>query len=80
MTDNSIQFTNRAQDRYPRKHPFQRVWVADGIVHRLTQVGHPWTNGQGERMNGLLKTATVKRYNYATHQALQEHLHSFVMA
>ena len=80
LTDSGIQFTSRAQDGYTRSHPFQGICVADGIAHRLAQGGHPWTNGQVERMNGLLKTATVKRYNYARDQVLKEHLHGFVLA
>ena len=61
-------------------HPLKRVCIVQGIAHRLTQVGHPWSNGQVERMNGLLKSATVKRYNHATDQTLKEDLHSFVLA
>ena len=80
LTDNGIQFTHRLQDRYTRRHPFQGVCVAHGIEHRLTQVGHRWTNGQAEGMNELLKTATVKRYNYARDEGLKEDLHRFMMA
>ena len=80
LTDNGIQFAHRAQDIYTSKHPFQRVCAADGIEHGLTQVVHPWTNGQVEGMNGLLKSATVKRYYYATHECLKKHLYSFVLA
>lgn len=74
LTDNGIQFTNRAQDRYTGRHPFQGVCVAHGIAHRLRQGGLTWTNGQVEQMNGLLKIATVKRYNYARDQRLKEDL------
>ena len=43
-------------------------------------MGHPWSNGQVERMNGLVKVATVKGYYYGRHQGLREHLASFVLA
>ena len=36
-----------------------------GIDHRCTQVAHPWTNGQDERMNRIVKEAIVRRYHYA---------------
>ena len=68
---NLIQFSNRAQDRYTRHHPFQGVCVAHGIEHRLTQMGHRWTSGQVGGMNELLKTATVKRYNYARDEGVR---------
>lgn len=80
LTDNGIQFTNRKQDRYAFRHLFDRVCAEHGIEHRLTQVGHPWTNGQVERMNRTLKEATVKRYHYASHAELREHLAAFVLA
>ena len=44
------------------------------------QVNHPWTNGQVERMNRTLKEATVKKYHYATHQQLKQHLYHFLNA
>jgi transposase InsO family protein len=52
----------------------------NNIEHRLTQPGHPWTNGQVERMNRTLKEATVKRYYYENHQQLKDHLHNFLNA
>ena len=80
LTDNGIQFTHRAQDRYAFRHLFDRVCAEHGIEHRLTKVGHPWTNGQVERMNRTLKEATVKRYHYGSHAELREHLSSFLLA
>jgi hypothetical protein len=37
-------------------------------------------NGQVERMNRTIKDATVKRYHYASHDELRQHLHLFVQA
>ncbi|BDA83646.1 hypothetical protein Sa4125_11880 [Aureimonas sp. SA4125] len=67
LTDNGIQFTNRACDRYAFHHIFDRVCDENGIEHRLTKVKHPWTNGQVERMNRTIKDATVKRFHYDDH-------------
>ncbi|KUZ71887.1 hypothetical protein WI38_26815 [Burkholderia ubonensis] len=80
LTDNGIQFTNRARDRFAFEHIFSRTCRESGIEHRLTKVKHPWTNGQVERMNRTIKEATVKRYHYETHSQLEIHLHDFIQA
>jgi len=43
----------RTDDGKP--HMFDMRCRENGIEHRLTQVRHPWTNGQVERMNRTLK-------------------------
>jgi transposase InsO family protein len=45
LTDNGIQFTNRALDAHAFAHIFDRVCCENGIEHRLTKVRHPWING-----------------------------------
>jgi transposase InsO family protein len=59
-TDHGIQFTNRQRDSYAFAPSFDRVGHEHGLAHRLTQVHHPWTNGQVERMHRTLQEATVK--------------------
>jgi hypothetical protein len=80
LTDNGIEFTHRKQDKYAFEHIFGRTCRELSIEHRLTQVKHPWTNGQVERMNRTIKEATVKRYYYDSHQQLEDHLNDFVRA
>jgi transposase InsO family protein len=80
LTDNGIQFTNRALDARAFAHIFDRVCSENGIEHRLTKVRHPWTNGQVERMNRTIKEATVKRFHYDDHGQLQRHLADFIDA
>jgi len=80
LTDNGIQFTNRKQDKYAFEHIFARTCRELSIEHRLTQVKHPWTNGQVERMNRTIKEATVKRYHDDSHRQLESHLHDFIQA
>lgn len=80
LTDNGIQFTNRACDRYAGDHIFGRVCTEHGIEHRLTKIKHPWTNGQVERMNRTIKEATVKRFHYEDHEQLRQHLADFINA
>jgi transposase InsO family protein len=80
LTDNGIQFTNRTRDIHDFGHIFNRVCDENGIEHRLTQVKHPWTNGQVERMNRTIKEATVKRFHYDDHDQLRAHLADFIAA
>ena len=80
LSDNGIQFTHRKRDRFAFEHIFDRLCKDNGIAQRLTQVTHPWTNGQVERMNRTIKEATVKRYHYDTHAQLEAHLKDFVAA
>jgi transposase InsO family protein len=41
LTDNGIQFTNRALDAHAFAHILDRVCSENGIEHRLTKVRHP---------------------------------------
>ena len=85
LTDNGVQFGDMPQNRSGptarhRLHRFDRICREHQIKHRLTRPKHPWTNGQVERMNRTLKDATVRRYHYATHQQLSQHLAAFLNA
>ena len=80
LTDNGIQFANRARDIHDAGHVFDRICHENGIQHRLTKVKHPWTNGQVERMNRTIKEATVKRFHYDDHDQFRKHLSDFVTA
>ena len=85
LTDNGIQFADLPKNRNGptatfRGHPFDRVCWAHGIEHRLTKPGHPWTNGQVERMNRTIKEATVHRYFYQNREQLERHLDTFICA
>jgi hypothetical protein len=42
----------------------------NGIEHWLTKIGHPWKDGQLERMNRMIKEVTVKRYRHNGHRRL----------
>ena len=80
LTDNGIQFTNRARDAHISAHIFRRVCDEHGIEHRLTKVNHLWTSGQVERVNRAIKEATIRRYHYADHDQLRTHLRDFLDA
>ncbi len=57
LTDNGLQFTHKPGTSTYSMHAFDRVCLANGIEHQLTQPNHPWTNGQVERMNRTIKNA-----------------------
>lgn len=61
-------------------HMFDMRCRENGIEHRLTEIKHPWTNGQVERMNQTIKEATVKRYHYDSHAEVTAHLQDFINA
>jgi len=63
-----------------RAHAFEYACAQNDVDHRLTKPRHPWTNGQVERMNRTIKDATVKRYDYDSHDQLRQHLADFVSA
>jgi transposase InsO family protein len=48
LTDNGIQFTNRALDARAFAHVFDRVCRKNGIEHRLMKARHPRMSGQVE--------------------------------
>jgi transposase InsO family protein len=79
LTDNGIQFTNH-HHKNAFTHIFERICNEHHIEHRKTNVKHPWTNGQVERMNRTLKEATVNSFHYASHDELKQHLHAYLMA
>jgi transposase InsO family protein len=94
LTDNGTHFTDptgdgwtpediramRAEEVPFRCHSFEAACADLDIEHRLTKPRHPWTNGQVERMNRTVKDATVKRFHYASHDQLSQHLADFVAA
>ncbi len=56
---------------------FDMICEVNDIEHRLTQPNHPLTNGQVERVNRTIK-ATVKRFQYDSHDQLGGHLADFL--
>ena len=80
LTDNGRQFTHLKTDKWVSLHVFDRMCKKESIKHRLTKVCHPWTNGQVERMNRIIKTATTYKYFYSTAKQLEQHLNCFFNA
>ncbi|WP_420805332.1 integrase core domain-containing protein [Holospora obtusa] len=49
------------------------------IEHRLTNFKHPWTNGQVEVSNRILKHYATKAYFYKNLDGLKFHMMTFVL-
>lgn len=82
LTDNGSQFTYALLAEHLRpqsKHPFDVICEREKIEHRLTKFRHPWTNGQVEVTNKMIKQYTTKTYHYDNEKQLKEHLMAFVM-
>ena len=70
----------RAEKVPVRCHSFEAACADLDVEHRLTKPRHPWTKGQGERMNRTIKEATVRRYHSDSHDQLRQHLADCVAA
>jgi len=82
LTDNGAQFTYNllASHLQPnKKHAFTALCEQLGIEHRTTQFRHPWTNGQVEITNKIIKQATTKQFHYETPDDLKVHLQTFIL-
>ena len=55
LTDDGIQFFATLQLRTDGQRQQHVRSAVVGIQHRLTPIRHPWSNGQGERMNRSIK-------------------------
>jgi len=83
LTDNGAQFTYELLAKHLRPknkiHPFDALCQKHKIEHRLTKFRHPWTNGQVEIMNKIIKSHTVKLYHYDSLEELKKHVMSFLL-
>lgn len=83
LTDNGAQFTyallvERLRPK-TKIHIFDQYCQSEGIEHRLTKFRHPWTNGQVEVMNRVIKAHTPRRYFYENVEELKKHLMAFIL-
>jgi transposase-like protein len=82
LTDNGQQFTYRGMNKQLRpklkRHPFTAALLAAGVKHKLTAFYSPQTNGQVEKMNDILKSATIKMFEYQTVSQFKASLASFL--
>ena len=78
LSDNGPEFTNRRYKRSPSGakvvHPLDALCANEGIHRRYTKPYTPATNGMAERFVGLCKQATVSRFRYSSHAAIEADL------
>ena len=82
LTDNGAQFTYELlleHLRPAKTHDFDVICQENDIEHRLTKFRHPWTNGQVEVTNRIIKQYTTKNYHYECKEQLAKHLFAFIM-
>ena len=83
LTDNGAQFTYEllAEHLKPKDkiHPFDEICKLQKIEHRLIKFRHPWTNGQVEISNKIIKNYTTKTYYYKKIEELKKHVMVFLM-
>jgi transposase-like protein len=83
LTDNGAQFTYNFLNRNLRPknhHQFDIVCKKHFIRHKTIKFRHPWTNGQVEIFNKIIKNATTKVYHYDNIEQLEKHLQEFLLA
>ena len=54
LTDQGTEFYSARHKKKLLNHCFGECLVTHGIVHSVTKVAHPWTNGYVERLNGTI--------------------------
>ncbi|MHB9133180.1 MAG: integrase core domain-containing protein [Armatimonadota bacterium] len=79
LTDNGGEFTRIVVHTHGRRavgyrHAFAVYCEQHGMEHRRIKARTPQTNGMVERVNGLIKAATVQRFTYPSAAALREAL------
>jgi hypothetical protein len=78
LTENGIQLTHQERRIPTLERIVDRVFRDHEIAHGLSKIKHPWTNGQFERMNRMIKgepsnvstTATTARYEITWPRAI----------
>ena len=83
LTDNGSQFSYNClayHSKIPEvPHLFGQICQKNNIEHRTTKFKHPWTNGQVEITNKMIKNATIKKFHYENINELKQHLMAFLL-
>ncbi len=84
LTDNGLEFTNKLikskKGEYCTKPSKLDVICGDNnIEHRLTKVNTPKTNGMVERANGIIKSNTILKEQYADKEEMNNQLMKFLV-
>ena len=84
LTDNGLEFTNallvsKRGERCTKPSKMDEFCKTENIDHRLTKPGTPKTNGMVERANGIIKSNTILRDEYASKEEMTTHLMKFIV-
>ena len=84
LTDNGLEFTNRLikskkGNLCTKPSKLDNFCDKNNIEHRLTKPGNPQTNGMVERVNGTIKTATIKKITYENKKQMQTDMLRFLV-
>ena len=84
LTDNGLEFTNallKSKNGKPCAKPSRvdELCKKENIKHRLTKPHTPKTNGMVERANGIIKSSTIPKEQYANKQSMEAHLLEFLV-
>ena len=84
LTDNGLELTNallKSKNGKPCAKPSRvdGLCKKENIKHRLTKPHTPKTNGMVERANGIIKSSTIPKEQYANKQSMEAHLLEFLV-
>jgi transposase InsO family protein len=84
LTDNGLEFTNRLlvskkREKCVKPSKLDEFCKERNIEHRHTKPSTPQTNGMVERVNGTIKTNTIKRKTYINKTHMIEDLLKFLV-
>ena len=83
LTDNGLEFTNKLLkskkgNSCQKASKLDIICEQNNIDHRLTKPATPKTNGMLEKVNGTIKTATIKRNYYENKEQISNDLTAFL--
>ena len=84
LTDNGLEFTNtllisKKGKRCKKISQMDLLCKENDIEHRLTQPHTPKTNGMVERANGIVKSNTILKEQYASNKDMEVALMQFLL-
>lgn len=84
LTDNGLEFSNKLYKSKKGKECgklslFDKKCETKGIKHRLTRPNTPKTNGMVERVNRVIKSATILKNEYKNRTEMEQELGKFMV-
>lgn len=84
LTDNGLEFSNKLYkskkgNSSEKLSKFDEKLKELNVEHRLTKPCTPQTNGMVERVNGIIKAATIQKVDYKNRQELEKEMNKFLL-